>query len=164
MPNIKKVAMLSIAAMLVQIGLSKLLYPVIGKTTTQLFAVEPVTGIGGQQLGTKLLGYLTGYVPLDLTSWVPWIAMFIGTFALVAAGMWIYEQNYVRVWQGRNLSQRLFAMLLYGHAVLYILLLVLKWGTVPNLALNLLLGLGINLMFVSAAIAASANYLKFPRI
>lgn len=162
MPKIKNIAMLSIAALVVQFLLSRFLYPlVLGQTTQQLFSIQPYSGIGGEVIGNKLLGYLTGIIPIADT-WTFLISMFAGVFVLLWAGMWIYEQNWA--WKGRNLTERLFAILLYGHVILYIALLLLKWGTVTNLTLSLGIGLGINLILVAGLVALSANKLKFPRV
>lgn len=167
MPNLKKSAILAGAVLAAQLILTKLLYPVIGKTTQTVFAIgsniNPVSGIGGTQVGDNILGYLSGYLPFSLASFGVWIAMLIGAFVLVYAGMVLYEQKYIRLWQGKNLTQRLFAMLLYGHVVLYVLLLVLKWN-VPGIAVNLLIGLAVNLLLVSTLVTLSANKLNFPRI
>ena len=59
--------------------------------------------------------------------------------------------------------QRIFAILLYGHVVLYVLLLALKWN-IPGIAINLLIGLVINLLLISAIVTFSADKLKFPRV
>jgi len=166
MPNIRKVLMLSVAAFVAQMILTMLLYPVIGKTTQTVFAIgqgiNPVSGIGGQQIGDKLLGYLSGYIPFGANLTI-WLAIAIGMFALIYAGMWLYEQKTVRLWQGKNLTQRLFAILLYGHVVLYAVLLVLKWS-VPGIAVNLLIGLAINLLLVATLVTLSADKLNFPKI
>ena len=166
MPNIKKVGVLSFAAILAQLVLTKGLYPLIGRDTQQLFSIggiNPATGIGGTKVGDAVLGYLSGYIPFDLTNFAVLIAMYIGAFALVWAGFWLYEQNYVKLWKGRNLTQRIFAILLYGHVVLYAVLLFLKWS-VPGIAVNLLIGLVVNLLLVSTLVTLSANKLKFPRV
>lgn len=164
MPNIKKVAMLSVAALAVQVVLSKWIYPLIGKSTQQLYAIEPSTGIGGRVIGDKVLGYLSGYLPFDITNISVILAMFIGTFVLLWAGLALYENRTVKVPQGRNLTGRLFYILAYGHILLYLVLLLLKMGTVPGIGINLLIGLGLNLLLVSALVSLSAKYLNFPRI
>lgn len=167
MPKISKVSLLALAVLLFQMVLTKFLYPIIGKTTQTVFAIgeniSPVSGIGGQQIGDKVLGYLSGYIPFDITNFAVWIAMYLGVLALVFAGMYIYEQKIVRVWTGKNLTQRLFAILLYGHVVLYVLLLVMKWS-VPGIAVNLLIGLGVNLLLLATLVALSADKIGFPRI
>lgn len=163
--NAKKVLYLSAAVLAIQLLLTKFVYPFIfGQTTQTMFSIQPASGIGGQVFGDKIIGYLTGIIPLNLGSLMVWISMFIGTFLLVYAGMYLYEQRTVKLPQGKNLTQRLIALLLYGHIVLYVLLLVLKWGTVPGLALNLAIGLIVNLVFVSAGVVLSSKYLNFPKI
>lgn len=166
MPNAKKVGLLALAVVLAQLILSKGLYPLIGKSTQTIFAISdisPVSGIGGTQIGDKVLGYLTGYIPFDITDLRLIMAVYIGAFALVWAGFWLYEQRKVPLWQGRNLTQRIFAILLYGHFVLYVLLLLLKWQ-VPGIAINLLIGLVVNLILLATLVTISANKLNFPRI
>ena len=167
MLNFKKIGLLSIAVLIAQLLLTKFLYPIIGKSTLTVFAIgeniQPVSGIGGTQIGDKIIGYLSGYIPLDITNVSIWIAMYIGVFALLYIGVFLYEQKAIRLWQGKNLPQRLFAILLYGHIVLYVILYALKWN-VPQIAMNLLIGLGVNLLLVATLIVLSAEKLKFPRI
>jgi len=163
MPNFKKVGILSFAVLIAQLILTKGLYPIIGKGTETMFAITPASGIGGTQIGNTVLSYLSGFTPFDLMNFGVLVAMYIGTFALVLAGFWLYEQRYVKLWKGKNLTERIFAILLYGHAVLYAVLLLLKWQ-VPGIALNLVIGLGINLLLVAAIVTISADKLKWPRI
>jgi hypothetical protein len=168
MPNLKKVLTVSIAAFAAQLILNKGLYPLIGTQQTQnLFSIEsitPASGIGGTQIGDKVLGYLTGYIPFDISNYSIWIAMLIGTFALVYAGFWIYEQkkNFSFIWNGSNMSSRLFAVLLYGHIVLYLALLLLKWN-VPGITTTLLFGLGLNLLLNAMIVTLSERYFKWPK-
>jgi len=165
MPQAKKVAILASAALVVQILLSKFVYPIIfGNSGQTLFSIQPASGIGGQVFGDKVLGYLTGFTSFDLGSLAVWVSMFIGAFLLVYVGMYLYEQKTIRLPQGKNLSQRLVYLLLYGHVALYVLLLALKWGTVPSLALSLGVGLLINLAALSFVLTMSAKYLNFPKI
>jgi len=163
MPNLKKVGLLSLAVLIAQAILTKGLYPLINKSTQNMFSIEPVSGIGGTGIGDSILGYRSGFTHFDLANIGIWFAMFLGVFLLVYAGFWIYEQNYVKLWRGTNLTQRIFAILLYGHAALYLVLLALKWS-VPGIALNLLIGLVINLTLVATLVTLSADKLKFPRV
>ena len=163
MPSLKKVGLLSLAVLAAQIILTKGLYPLIGKSTQTMFAIEPVSGIGGTQVGNSVLGYLTGFTHFDLANIGIWIAMAIGVFVLIYIGFWLYEQNYVKLWRGTNLTQRIFAILLYGHVVLYAVLLAMKWQVV-GIALNLLIGLVVNLTLVATIVTFSAKKLNFPRI
>ena len=167
MPKLSKVAILTAAVLLVQVALSRYLYPIIGKSTQTVYAIgsniNPVSGIGGQQIGDKTLGYLSGYIPFDISNFSLWIAMFIGAFVLIYLGMMIYEQKTIRVWQGKNMTQRIFAILIYGHIIVYALLLALKWN-VPGIATTLLIGLVFNLLFLGAIITLAATKLKFLRI
>lgn len=163
MPNIKKVLTLSIAALIAQAILTKGVYPFLKLSTQTVFAINPVSGVGGTQIGDSVLGYLSGYIPFDLTNFSVWIAMFLGTFALVYAGFFLYEQRYVKLWKGKNLTQRILAILLYGHAVLFFVLWALKFD-VPGIAWNLLIGLAINLVGLSVIIGIAANKIKWPRV
>lgn len=163
MVKLQKVGVLALAALLAQLVLTKGLYPLIEANAKQLFAIQPATGIGGTQVGNTILGYLSGYLSFNLTNIGTLALMYIGAFVLVWAGFWLYEQRIVPLWQGRNLTQRLFAILLYGHIVLYAFLLVLK-HSVPGIYINLLVGLAINLALVALLVTISANKLKFPRV
>ena len=163
MPNIKKVLTLSFAALIAQAILTKAIYPLMDLSTQTVFSINPVSGVGGTQVGDSILGYLSGYVPFALGNFGVWIAMFIGTFLLVYAGFWIYEQKHVKLWKGKNITQRLIAILLYGHIVLFAALWLLKMS-VPGIALNLLFGLGINLVGLSVIIGVAATKFNWPRV
>ena len=161
--NLKKIGMLAAAVLISQVILSKYLYPLIGRETQTLFSISPASGIGGAQVGDKIVGYLSGFIPFDLTSLPVLVGIYIGAFVLIWVGFWLYEQRYVTLWQGKNLTQRIFAILLYGHIVLYAILWALK-SSVPGIGVNLLIGLAVNLLLVSAIVTLSASKLKFPRI
>ena len=163
MPNVKKVGMLSFAVLLAQLILTKGLYPLIGQDTQTMFSISPATGIGGTQIGDTVLGYLSGFTSFDLTNFGALLAIYIGAFVLVGAGFWLYEQRNVRLPQGRNLVGRLFYILLYGHVVLYAVLFAMKFQ-VPGIALNLLIGLSINLLLLSGIVTFAADKLKWPRV
>lgn len=163
MPNIKKVLTLSIAALLAQAILTKGLYPLLDMSTKTIFSINPVSGIGGTQIGDSIIGYLSGYIPFDITNFAVWIAMFIGTFLLVYTGFWMYEQKYVKLWKGKNITQRLIAILLYGHVVLFAILWLLKMN-VPGITFNLLFGLAINLIGLSVIVGVASEKLRWPRV
>lgn len=163
MPNLKKVGLLSLAVLVAQMILTKGLYPLIGKSTQTMYSIEPVSGVGGTSVGDSILGYLTGFTHFNLLDLNVWIVMSIGVFILVYVGFWLYEQKYVNLWKGTNLTQRIFAILLYGHVAMYIVLLLLKWQ-VAGIALNLLIGLVVNLILVATLVTLSAEKLKFPRV
>lgn len=162
MPNLKKVGIVSIAAFAAQLILNKGLYPLVGKQTQTMFSIEPVSGIGGQQVGNQILGYLMGWIPFDIANISVWLTMMIGTFLLVYAGFAIYENRFVRVWQGRNMTSRLFAILLYGHIVLYGVLWLLN-KDVPGITMSLLIGLGLNLLLNAMIVTVSEKYFKWPK-
>lgn len=165
MVNFRKVGILSAAFLIAQIILTKVVYPIFGTGTEviQGFAIKPMTGIGGTNIGDTILGYFSGAIPFDFSNIQVLLAMFIGTFLLVLVGFWLYEQKYVKLWPGKNLYQRLVLILAYGHVVLYLILLALK-SNVPGITGNLLIRLAINLVLVSILVAASAKYLKWPKV
>ena len=162
MPNFKKVLTLSFAALLAQFILTKGLYPLLNLSTQTVFSINPVSGVGGTQIGDSILGYLSGYIPFNLSNFSVWIAMFIGAFSLVYAGFWLYEQKYVKLWKGKNITQRLIAILLYGHVLLFAVLWLLKMS-VPAIAFNLLIGLAINYAIVAIVVSGLATKVKFFR-
>ena len=163
MPNIKKVFTLSIAALLAQAILTKGVYPLFNLSTRTIFAISPTSGVGGTQIGDSILGYLSGSIPFDLGNFAVWLAMFIGAFVLIYAGFFLYEQKYIKLWKGKNIWQRLTAILLYGHVVLFALLWLLKMD-VPGIAFDLLVGLGINLLGLAVIIGVAAEKLRWPRV
>lgn len=165
MVNLKKVGILALVVLAVQLALSAWFYPIFQKSTTTFFSIQPSTGIGGVQVGDKVLGYLTGYIPFDLSNWETYIAMYLGAFALVFAGLWLYDTKFVRssLYTGRSLSGRIFAILMYGHFVLYLVLLLMKFS-VPGIAWSLLIGLSINLVLLSMVVAFLSTKLGWPKI
>lgn len=163
MPNIKKVLTLSFAVLLAQAILTKAIYPVFNLNTQTLFAVTPTSGVGGTQIGDSVLGYLSGYIPFDFANFSVWIAMFLGAFVLIYAGFFLYEQKYVKLPKGKNITQRLIAILAYGHIVLFIALWLLKMN-VPGVTLDLLAGVAINLLGLSVIIGLSSEKLRWPRV
>jgi len=158
----KDVGILSIAVVLVQLLLSKYIYPMLGKTTQELFTISPQTAITSPTIGNKILGYISGLLPFSLGDFSVWIAMFIGTFLLLMVGMWVYGRSWAP--KGKNIYQRLWFILLYGTAALYVVVLVTKMGEVATVALPLLIGLGINYLLVAVGISLAARYVKILRI
>lgn len=160
--DLKNVAKLSIAVLLAQVLLIKTVYTWLGTATQTMFSISTTT-LGGTQVGDKVIGYLSGFTDFQLTDITVWASMFIGVFAVIALGFLVYDNKFIKVWNGRNLSQRIFAILLYGTVILYGALYLLKMD-VPGIAGNLLIGLAINLVAVSALVTLSASKLNFPRV
>lgn len=158
----KDVGILSIAVVLVQTVLSKYVYPYLGTTTQTLFTITPQTAITSPTIGNKILGYVSGIFPFSLGDFSVWLAMLIGTFVLLMAGMYVYNQRWAP--KGKNIYQRLWWILLYGTAVLYAVILLTKMGEVSGVALSLLIGLGINYLLVSIGVTLAAKYIKVLRI
>lgn len=159
----KKIFYLSISVLIVQLALSKYVYPIIGKNTETMFAISPASGIGGTQVGNTMLSYLSGFTNFSFSLPVI-ILMFIGAFILTTLGLLIYNSKIGRsIAQGKNLSGRIFWILAYGHAALFGVLYLLKMNT-SGIAISLLIGVFVNLVLVSMIVAFSATKLKFPRI
>ena len=161
-PKLKKVAVLSLAVLAAQLLLTLWVYPFVNVNAQQLFSIQTATGIGSENIGNTVLGYLTSYVPFELFSMAT-LVMFLGTFVLIWAGFFLYEQKAIKLWQGRNYSQKIFALLLYGHVVLYAVLFFMK-KSVEGIAMSLAFGLLINLLLVTLLITASVKYLKWPKV
>lgn len=160
MPNIKKTFSIGAAVFLMQFILIKWIYPLFGSyigETQQLFSVvTPATGIGGQKLGTTVLSYLGGLVPVSM---IGWLQIAIGVFALMYAGFWLYESKIGKsINMDKTVYQRLFTILLYGHIALYIFFLILGWG-IPGISVSLAIGLGLNLLIVSIGVILAAKYI-----
>lgn len=162
--RMQDLGILAIAVVLIQTALSKWIYPLFNAATEQLFSITQQTVITSPTIGNKIIGFLAGIIPFDLGNFSNWIAMFLGAFIVLVIGYWVYDQKWA--WKGKNIYQRLWAILLYGTAVLYVFLLITKISVVSTLALPLLIGLGINyfiLAFVIASLAKTKNF-KFLRI
>ncbi len=161
--RIRNIFYLSIAFLAVQLVLSKYVYPIIGKSTETMFAISPASGIGGTQVGNTMLSYLSGFTNFSFS--LPVIAlMFIGAFILTFLGSFIYDSKIGKsIAQGKNLAGRIFWILAYGHAALFVILYLLKMNT-TGIAIPLLIGVFVNLVLVSMIVAFSATKLRFPKI
>ncbi len=162
--RLRELSILAIAVMLVQIGLSKWVYPAFGKSTQQLFAITPAGAVTSPTIGNKILGYLSGIIPFDLGSFGGWISIFIGALVLLIVGYWAYEQKWA--WKGKSMTQRLFAILAYGSIALYAALLVLKFDSVAALGIPLAIGVAINYFIIAFVVTSLAKLptFKFLRI
>jgi hypothetical protein len=166
--TLTRLLFLAIAVTVVQMLLSGYVYPSLGYTTQNLFSISPQTALASTQIGDKLIGYLSGIIPIDLGNFAHWIALFLSAMALLYVGYVIYEQKWA--WKGRNESQRLWAVMLYGTIVLYFVLLLAKLGTVASIPLtasaypiwgSLLIGLAINYGIVAGIVVALASMKVF---
>lgn len=160
--RLKDLGTLAVVVAFVQIVLSKWVYPFFGTTTQQLFGITPIEALASPTIGNQVLGFLSGIISFDFGNFAIWISVFIGTFVLLIAGYWVYEQRWA--WKGKDVYQRLWSILLYGTAVLYIFLLVTQMGEVATLALPLIIGLGINYAIVAFVVVSLARNFKFLRI
>jgi len=167
--RIQELSMLAIVVMLVQIGLSKWVYPIFGKTTQTLFSITPAGAVASPTIGNKILGLVSGIIPFDLGAYTNYIAVFIGALILLIVGYWVYDQNKIvgiKVWKGKNITQRLFAILAYGSIVLYATLLILKWDSVATMGILLAIGVAINYFVIAFVVTFLAKLptFKFLRI
>jgi len=160
--RMQDLGILAIAVVLVQMALSKWIYPLFNAATEQLFSITQQTAITSPTLGNKIIGFLAGIIPFELGNFSNWIAMFLGAFVILMIGYWVYEQRWA--WKGKNIYQRLWAILLYGTGALYVVILITKIAEVSTIALPLLIGLGINYAIVAFAVSSLAKRLKFLRI
>jgi len=160
--RLQELSILAVTIMLIQIVLSKYVYAWFGKTTQALYSITPTTAISSPTIGNKILGILTGIIPIELGVLSNWIAIFVGALLLLIAGYWVYEKRWA--WKGRNIYQRTWAILLYGHIVLYAVLMLLKWNSVATLGFNLAIGVAVNLVAVAVVLSLLTKRLKFLRI
>lgn len=159
----KDLAILTAVVVAIQVFLSKVVYPLIpGVGVTQnVFSITPQTALTSTNLGDKIIGVLAGIVNFNLGNLTIWVSMLIGTFLLLMAGYFIYEKL-PRSMQGNDIYWRLGLILLYGTAVLYVVLLLTK-GNVSAIGMPLAIGLLVNY----AAIAMVVGFLaktKFGKI
>jgi len=162
--RLQDLGILAAAVVLIQIVLSKWIYPLFGTATQQLFSITPQTALTSPTIGNKILGILSGIIPFDLGAIGVWLAIWIGAFVLLIAGYWVYEQRWA--FKGKNITQRLFAILAYGSAALYVFLLITKIEAVATLAVPLLIGIAINYAIIAVVITqlAKQKSFKFLRI
>ncbi len=160
--RIQDIGMLTVVVVLTQMALSKWVYPLLGKTTQTLFAMTPQTALTSPTIGNKVVGFLTGIIPFNLGAFENWVVMFIGAFVLLIVGYWVYEQKWA--WKGKNVIQRLWAILLYGSVVLYAFLMITKIDAVATLALPLLIGVAVNYFVIALVVSLLARQFKFLRI
>lgn len=159
----KKIAIVALAAMLIQIVITKWVYPIFGTATQNLYSITPTGALTSQTLGNKLLGILSGIVPFSLGNWAVWIAMFIGAYVLMYVGFSVYEQRWA--WKGRSESSRLWAIFLYGSLGLYALLWLTKWIgystiDVASFSVSLLIGIAINYVVIAGIYILAATKVK----
>lgn len=160
--RVKDLGLLTVVVIATQMLLSKYIYPMFNATTQQLFAITPQTAVTSPTIGNKVIGFLSGIVPFSLGDFSSWIAMFIGAFLMLALGYWVYEQKWA--WKGKDIYQRLWAILLYGSAALYVFLLVTKMEAVSVLAMPLLIGVAVNYLIIALVVTTLAKHVKFLRI
>jgi hypothetical protein len=119
-------------------------------TTQNLFSITPQTALTSTSIGDKLIGLLSGIIPFSFDI-MTIISMLIGTFALLTLG-YIVIDKLPRSIQGNNKFQRTGIILLLGTAILYVVLLVTKMGSVPSITTGLAIGLLVNYALIAAGI------------
>jgi len=155
----------ALAVMLVQVALAKWVYPLAGKTVQGLYSIQPTSAVTSQTFGNQILGYVSGIFAYDFATLTPWLTMFIGSFLILLAGYYVYEQKWA--WKGRSEAQRLWAILGYGSAVLAAIVYVTKISELSVIGINPLIGLAINyalIAFVVSGLATKVKFFKFLRI
>ncbi len=160
--RLQDLGILAAAVVLIQIVLSKWIYPLFGTATQQLFSITPQTALTSPTIGNKVLGILSGIIPFELGAIGVWLAIWIGAFVLLLVGYWVYDQRWA--WKGKNIYQRLWAILLYGSIALYVFLLITKIEAVAVLAMPLLIGVAVNYLVIALVITQLAKRFKFLRI
>ncbi len=160
--RLQDLGILAAVVVVLQVALSKYIYPLFNATTEQLFAITQQTAITSPTIGNKIIGVLTGIIPFNLGALTVWVSMFIGAWVLLIVGYWVYDQKWA--WKGKNIYQRLWAILLYGSVALYVFLLVTKIEAVATLALPLLIGVAINYAILAFVVTQAAKRFKFLRI
>ena len=155
----KDLGILAVAVIMVQMLLSKYIYPMFNAITQQLFAITPQTAVTSPTIGNQVIGFLSGIIPFDLGNYTVWLSMFIGAFVMLAIGYYVYDQKWA--WKGKNIYQRLWAILLYGSAVLYVFLLVTKLEAVSVLAMPMLIGVAVNYLVIALIITTLAKQKVF---
>ena len=158
--RLRSLAILTAVVVVLQWALSSFVYPLLKTTTQSLYSVTPTTALTGT-LGDKVIGLVAGILP-SWNNFATWGALFLGTFAVLVAGYFVYEQKWA--WKGKNVYQRLWAILLYGSAVFYVFLLVTKFSDVASLAVPLVIGLAINYVIIAFVTAQLAKRIKLIRI
>ncbi|MEK7112597.1 MAG: hypothetical protein AAB875_04675 [Patescibacteria group bacterium] len=160
--RLQEIGILAIAVLLAQLALAKWVYPFFSTSLQQLYSITPQTALTSPTVGDKIMGFIIGLIPFSFGDVMSWVVVWLGAFVLLIAGYWAYEQRWA--WKGRNIYQRLWAILLYGTAALYVVLLVTKMATVSTIALPLLIGLAINYFLVAFVITTAAKYFPVLRI
>lgn len=161
--KIKDLSILAVVVLVVQVLLSKFVYPYLGYSTQNFFSITPTTALQSTVIGDKVIGYLSGIVPLNLGDLMVWVSMFIGVFLLLFAGYWTIEQKWAP-YKGKNVYQRLLAILAYGTIVLYLVLLLTKMAVFSAAWGPLAIGLVINYAIVGLGVYLVAKYFKIVRI
>ncbi len=163
----KDLAILTVVVVAIQLLLSQFVYPLIpGVGVTQnVYSITPQTALTSPTVGNKILGVLTGILPFNLGNLTHWVVLFLGAFLMLFAGYWAVGQRWVP-WKGTSAYSRLFAILLYGTAVLWVVLVVMKMSNFSTIALPLLIGLALNYILVASAVVgiAKTKLGKFVRI
>jgi len=152
------------AVVVIQLLLSNYIYPLLGKTTQQIFAIgdwTAQTAITSPTIGNKVVSAISGLIPIDFT--VPALAtLAIEAFVLLLIGYWVYDQKWA--YKGKNISQRLFAILGYGTAVLFAFLLITGMSATSPISIGVGVGLIMNYAIISVIVVQLAKRVRFLRI
>lgn len=166
----KRIAIIALAAMLIQMIISKWVYPLFSTALQNLYSITPAGALTSPNIGNKILGIFSGIIPINLGSWQVWIAMFIGAYITLLVGFLIYDSR--RVWHGKNETGKLWALFLYGSIGLYVLLWIARYIGISTLnlapfSMSLLIGVAINYVIVAGVyviLATKVKAFKFLRV
>ncbi|KKK48098.1 hypothetical protein LCGC14_3148550 [marine sediment metagenome] len=64
--RLQDLGILAAFVVVLQVALSKWIYPLFNSTTEQLFAITQQTAITSPTIGNKVIGVLTGIIPFNL--------------------------------------------------------------------------------------------------
>jgi len=159
----KKIATIALAAMLIQIAISKWVYPIFGTALANLYSITPTGALTSPNIGNKILGIFSGIIPISLGSYGVWIAMFLGAYITLYVGFSIYDSR--KVWHGKSEAGRLWGLFLYGSIGLYVLLWIARYVGVSTLdiapfSVSLLIGVAINYVIVAGVYVTLATKVK----
>lgn len=160
--KIREISMLAMFVVAIQIVLTKWIYPLFNGVTQQIYSINPATGVTSDTIGMKVIGFLSGIIEFSVGDLTTLFALFIGTSVLLVSGYWVYEQKWA--WKGKNIYERLWAVLLYGSVILYVALLITNLGVVSAISVPLLIGVGVNYLAIAIVVSFAAKRLKFLRI
>ena len=131
----------------------------LGQTVNELFVSVPLSSVVTGSLGTKVLGYIGGVVPLGEFAYMGYVALFISALVAVLLGEYLIDNLKLPVFKSflgfNGRVGRLASIILWGAVPVYALLVGLS---VPNM--TQIIGALIHTVAVAAVAVTSANMFK----